>query len=84
MAVFLAAGVAGAGLVDVAALIPVVLGANVGATMLAFIAALETGVLPLFVVGIPGIALTSDRLARFRGVACVAFGLGVILLCAFW
>ena len=80
MAVFLAAGVAGAGLVEVAVLIPVVLGANVGATVLAFIAALETGVLPLYVVAIAGIAATSDRLARFRGVAYVAFGLGVILL----
>jgi phosphate:Na+ symporter len=75
---FILASMIASGLINVGGALPIITGANVGATFLILIATLNIQLFVLFVLGIAGISFTFDRLSEFRTVASAIFGVGLV------
>ncbi|MGB0749143.1 MAG: Na/Pi cotransporter family protein [Magnetospiraceae bacterium] len=80
IATFVLAGMVGSGLITVAASLPIVLGANIGVTMLAFIATLKMASLPYLLAGASGLAISSKYMAKYRVAVSALFAVSLILL----
>ena len=68
------------GLLVVKSALPIVIGANIGTSLLVYVASINVKVFFLFLIGIAGIAMTSERTARFRTFARALFGAGLLFL----
>lgn len=75
---FILASMIASGLLTVGGALPIITGANVGATFLILLATLNIQLLVLFVLGITGISFTFDRLSEFRTAASAVFGVGLV------
>lgn len=75
---FILTSMIASGVLGVGAALPIITGANVGATFLVFVATLNIQLLVLFVLGLAGISFTFDRLSEFRSVAAAVFGVGLV------
>lgn len=75
---FILASLVTAGMTNARRALPVILWANAGACLLVLIAVLDLETFVLFVIGIAGIALASDRSARYKPLALTLFGAGLI------
>lgn len=75
---FILTSMIASGVLGVGAALPIITGANVGATFLVFLATLNIQLLVLFVLGIAGISFTFDRLSEFRSAASAIFGVGLV------
>ncbi len=75
---FILASMIASGVLNVGGALPIITGANVGATFLVLLATLNIQLFVLFVLGIAGISFTFDRLSEFRTVASAVFGVGLV------
>lgn len=78
--VFILVGLMRAGLIGVANALPLLLGANVGLSVLVFVATLETQLVMLFVIGIVGFVIGLNPPDRFRPLVGALFGLSMLFL----
>ncbi len=75
---FILASMIAAGLIGVSGALPIIAGANVGATFLVMLATLDVQVFVLFVLGITGLSFTIERLAHLRSLAAAVFGIALV------
>lgn len=78
--VFILVSLLSAGLIAVETVLPIIVGANLGASVLVIVASLEIEVVMLYVIGIAGIAMTIEKAMRFRVVIGAIFGFGMLFL----
>ncbi len=78
--VFILVGMLTAGLMTVKATLPIIAGANVGASILVFLATLDIKLVMLFVIGFTGIAISSEKFGRWRPLIGALFGVGLLFL----
>ena len=78
--VFILVGMLRAGLIGVKNALPLIAGANNGLSVLVFVATLETQLVMLFVIGIVGVLIGLDVMARFRPLVGALFGLSMLFL----
>lgn len=75
---FILASMIASGILTVGGALPIITGANLGATLLVLVATLNIQLFVLFVLGVAGISFTFDRLSEFRTVASAVFGVGLV------
>lgn len=75
---FILASMIASGLLTIAAALPIVIGANIGATFLVLLASLDVRILVLFLLGVTGLSFTFERLANFRTVSAAVFGVALV------
>lgn len=68
------------GLMTVDAALPILLGANIGTSLLVFLATLNIKVVMLFVIGVAGLAVSKVRSADRQAVFGAIFGLSMLFL----
>lgn len=78
--VFVLVGMLSAGMMTVKAALPIIVGANIGASMLVFLTTLDIKLIMLFAIGVTGIALNSDYLTNWQPLIGALFGLGLLML----
>ena len=78
--VFILVGLLRAGLIGVRNALPLLAGANLGLSVLVFVATLETQLVMLFVIGIVGFVIGLDPAERFRPLIGALFGLSMLFL----
>src|SRR5262249_44763525 len=77
---FILVSMLASGLVVVRRALPIILGANVGGTLLVVISSLDIHLFVLVVLGLAGLTFTNERFLPVRPVALCAFGVGLIFL----
>lgn len=82
VAIFILASMLNAGFLTVEAAIPILVGANIGTSLLVFLASFDVRLIMLFAVGLAGIALTDERFIRkqWRPITGAVFGLSLLFL----
>jgi phosphate:Na+ symporter len=78
--VFILVSLISAGLITVAAALPAIIGVNLGATLLAFVATVDVEALVLLVLGLAGIGLRLRALQTRRTLLNAVFTAGLLLL----
>lgn len=58
----------------------IIVGCNIGTTLLVLVASLDIHVFVLLTLGVAGISFVSNRFAQVRAFATVAFGIGLVFL----
>ena len=76
---FLTVGVLRAGMISTAGALAVILGGCIGSSVLVLIVTLDVNVLALGLLGISGIAVASETLAKHRRLAASLFGGGLLV-----
>ncbi|MBG6164822.1 phosphate:Na+ symporter [Labrenzia sp. EL_208] len=78
--VFVLVGMLTAGLLTIRSTLPIIAGANVGASVLVLLATLNMKLVMLFVIGATGFAIANERLSRWQPLIAALFGLGILFL----
>ena len=78
--VFILVSLMRAGLIGVRNALPLLAGANIGPSVLVFVATLETQLVMLFVIGIAGFIIGLNPPDRFRPLIGALFGLSMLFL----
>ena len=68
------------GSITVMQTLPVIIGHNIGGAALVYMASLDIKVFILFLIGITGLLVTSDRAVRLRTAAGAFLGIGLLFL----
>ncbi|CAN7162850.1 Na/Pi symporter [Rhizobium sp. LjRoot30] len=76
---FILASMIASGLLTVGSALPIITGANVGATLLVMLATLDIHLFVLLVLGITGVSFTFERIASLRTFMSAIFGVGLVL-----
>lgn len=79
-AIFVLVGLLSAGLISVRTAMPILAGANFGTSVLVFLTTLNIMVVMLFVLGLSGMSMVSERFARFKAYAGALFGISLLFL----
>ena len=82
---FIVVGILRSGLITTRGALALILGGCIGVTLLVLVVTFDIKVVALFVLGVAGAVVASDRLSRFRAMAWSLFGgamliLGLVLL----
>ncbi len=77
---FITIGLVSAGFVTVAAAIPFLVGANIGATLLAYFATLDIAEGMMAIVGVTAFLLSREKLQRWHAAAGAVFGAALLLV----
>ncbi len=77
---FIVVSMMGSGLLVVDAGLAIIIGCNIGTTLLVVIAALNIQVFVLVTLGIVGVSFASERLAPWRTFFLAVFGIGLVFL----
>lgn len=78
--VFILVGMLNAGMMTVKAALPIIAGANVGASLLVFLTTLDVTLIMMFAIGVAGIAFNSDRTSPWQPLVGALLGLGLLFL----
>ena len=78
--IFIIVGLITAGLVTVRIAMPIIVGANFGSSVIVFLTTLNIELIMLFVVGVSGIAVVSERLIHWKSHIGALFGAGLLFL----
>jgi phosphate:Na+ symporter len=77
---FIVVSMLGSGLLTVGSGLAIIVGCNVGSTLLVVIATLNIHLFVLAMLGLAGISFASERLAPARTILLAAFGIGLVFL----
>ena len=78
---FIVGSMTKSGLISTRGAFAMVLGGNIGTTALVFILTFDVKVVALYLLGVAGVALVSERSVRkYRSIAASCFGVGMIVL----
>ncbi len=78
--IFILVSLLTAGLITVRTAMPVIVGANFGTSILVFLTTLNVKLVMLYIIGISGIIMVSDRFARIKPHVGALFGVGLLFL----
>lgn len=78
--IFILVSLLTAGLITVRIAMPVLVGANFGTSILVFLTTLNIKVVMLFVIGVSGIMMVSDRFIKLKAHLGALFGVGLLFL----
>lgn len=78
--IFILVSLLTAGLITVRTAMPVIAGANIGTSILVFLTTLNIKMVMLFVIGISGITMVSEKFVRLRAHVGSLFGVGLLFL----
>ena len=77
---FIVVSMLGSGLLTVASGLAIIIGCNVGGTLLVVIASLDIHLFVVLMLGLAGISFASSRLAPTRTLLLAVFGIGLVFL----
>jgi phosphate:Na+ symporter len=77
---FIVVSMLGSGLLSVESGLAIIIGCNVGTTLIVVIAALDIRVFILVMLGLAGLSFASERLAPVRSFFLAVFGIGLVFL----
>ena len=78
--IFIIVGLITAGLLTIRVAMPIIVGANFGSSVIVFLTTLNIEMIMLFVVGVSGIAVVSERLIQWKAHIGALFGAGLLFL----
>ena len=78
--VFILVGMLNAGMMTVKIALPIIAGANLGASVLVFLTTLDVTLVMMFAIGLSGIAINSDRSGAWQPLIGALLGLGLLFL----